>query len=44
MLASRLCVFDDKTDSKSKWVNVYFMKISICDADKVKESRIDLRN
>ena len=42
MLASQLCVFDDKTDSESKWVEnsvwlccivriVCFVKISICD-------------
>ena len=42
MLASQLCMFDDKTDSKTKWVKKHsmvvlpeisslFMKISICD-------------
>ena len=42
MLASQLCVFDDKNDSKSKWVkkqsmvvlseiSIWFVKISICD-------------
>ena len=43
MLARQLCVFDDKTDSKSKWVKkliiwlycsvylTYFVKNSTCD-------------
>ena len=42
MLDSQLCMFDDKTDSKSKWVKklmvwfvvliIYFAKIPTCDA------------